>query len=103
MHDSFEPWFKDFRKKATILEIRSERGKQSIVPGSILEGEKVEWEKCIEPFLSYWFSTVLFARNNRKVILFVLFYGIHFFLLAVYVLLTFPDSKSSCFCSKSVY
>ena len=49
MDQSFAPWFNKYRKKATILEIRSERGKQSIVPGSILEGEKVEWEKCIEP------------------------------------------------------
>ena len=49
MHDSFEPWFKDYRKKATILEIRSGHGKQSIAPGSIIDGELVRWDKYIEP------------------------------------------------------
>ena len=49
MHDSFEPWFKDYRKKATILELRSGHGKQSIAPGSIIDGELVRWDNYIEP------------------------------------------------------
>ena len=49
MDQSFAPWFNKYRKKATILEIRSGRGKQSIVPGSIIEDELVEWNRYIEP------------------------------------------------------
>ena len=49
MHDSFEPWFKHYRKEGTILEIRSGQGKQSIAPGSMLEGEEVRWDNYIEP------------------------------------------------------
>ncbi len=49
MHDCFEPWFKDYRKKGTILEIRSGHGKQSIAPGSIIDDENVRWDRFIEP------------------------------------------------------
>ena len=49
MDQSFAPWFNKYRKKATILEIRSGRGKQSIVPGSIIDDELVEWNRYIEP------------------------------------------------------
>ena len=49
MHSSFKPWFKKYRKEATILEIRSGKGKQSIVPGSTIEDEDVRWDKLIEP------------------------------------------------------
>ena len=49
MDQSFAPWFNKYRKKATILQIRSGRGKQSIVPGSIIEDELVEWNRYIEP------------------------------------------------------
>ena len=35
-------------KKSTILEIRSGQGKQSIVPGSIIDGEEVRWDKYEE-------------------------------------------------------
>ena len=49
MDQSFAPWFNKYRKKATILEIRSGKGKQSIVPGSIIEDELVEWNRYIEP------------------------------------------------------
>ena len=45
MHKDFEPWFKNFRKKSTILELRSGKGFQSIVPGSIIDGEEVKWDK----------------------------------------------------------
>ena len=49
MDQSFAPWFNKYRKKATILEIRSGKGKQSIVPGSIIDDELVEWNRYIEP------------------------------------------------------
>ena len=49
MHDCFEPWFKGYRKKGTILEIRSGHGKQSICPGSIIDDENVRWDRFIEP------------------------------------------------------
>ena len=49
MDQSFAPWFNRYRKKATILEIRSGKGKQSIVPGSIIDDELVEWNRYIEP------------------------------------------------------
>ena len=49
MHTSFKPWFDKFRKKATILEIRSGKGKQSIVPGSVIDDEDVRWDRYIEP------------------------------------------------------
>ena len=44
LHKDLEPWFKKFPHKATLIELRSGEGKQSIVPGSTVEGEKVEWE-----------------------------------------------------------
>jgi len=49
MHDDFEPWFNKFRKKGTILEIRSGKGFQSIVPGSVLEDEEVRWDRYKKP------------------------------------------------------
>ena len=48
MHNDFEPWFKKFRKKSTILEIRSGQGFQSIAPGSIIDGEEVSWDRYEE-------------------------------------------------------
>ena len=48
-HKEFENYFKKFEKKSTILELRSGKGKQSIVPGSTLNGEKVVWNKCGNP------------------------------------------------------
>jgi len=41
----FENYFSKFDKKGTILELRSGKGKQSIIPGSIINGEPVEWSK----------------------------------------------------------
>ena len=49
MHKSLELWFKDHRKKATILEIRSGKGLQSIGPGSVIDDEEVRWDRNIEP------------------------------------------------------
>ncbi len=51
MHKSLKSWYDKFRKKATILEIRSGKGFQSIVPGSVVDDEYVEWNKLqkIEP------------------------------------------------------
>ena len=48
MHKDFEPWFKNFRKKSTILELRSGKGFQSVCPGSVLENEDVRWDKYEE-------------------------------------------------------
>ena len=58
MPDCFEYYFKDFRKKGTILELRSGEGKQSIVPGSTLEGEAVTWDQYVEPSI--------FTKDIRK-------------------------------------
>jgi hypothetical protein len=43
LHKDLENWFKNFPHKSTLIELRSGEGKQSIVPGSTVEGEKVEW------------------------------------------------------------
>ena len=40
----FESIYKDFPHGATLIEIRSGKQRQSIVPGSIINGEKVEWD-----------------------------------------------------------
>ena len=66
MHQEFEPWFKKFRKKSTILEIRNGKGFQSIAPGSIIEGEEVRWDRYedIKPYpgnLRKDVETVVFA------------------------------------------
>jgi len=42
--EQFQVYFSDFPHKATLLEVRHGEGKQSIVPGSIVEGEEVKWE-----------------------------------------------------------
>ena len=52
MHKNFEPWFKNFRKKSTILELRSGKGFQSVCPGSVLDDEDVRWDK-LEEFKPY--------------------------------------------------
>ena len=41
--EEFERWCKNFPHGNTLLELRSGSGHQSIVPGSTVEGEKVEW------------------------------------------------------------
>ena len=41
--EEFESWCKNFPHGNTLLELRSGPGHQSIVPGSTVEGEKVEW------------------------------------------------------------
>ena len=48
MHNDFAPWFKNFRKKSTILEIRSGQGLQSIAPGSVIDNEEVRWDRYEE-------------------------------------------------------
>ena len=40
-HKEFESYFNKFEKKGTILELRSGKGKQSIVPGSIINNENM--------------------------------------------------------------
>jgi len=49
MHKSLDTWYKKFKKGNTILEIRSGKGFQSIVPGSLVNDEYVEWSKYQEP------------------------------------------------------
>ena len=41
--EEFERWCKNFPHGQTLLELRSDPGHQSIVPGSTVNGEKVEW------------------------------------------------------------
>jgi hypothetical protein len=48
MHKDFKPYYDRFRKKGTILEIRSGVGYQSVAPGSILDNEDVEWDNYTE-------------------------------------------------------
>ena len=48
MHNDFAPWFNKFRKKSTILEVRSGQGFQSIAPGSIIDNEEVRWDRYEE-------------------------------------------------------
>ena len=43
LHKDLENWFKKFPHRSTLIELRSGEGKQSVVPGSTVEGEKVEW------------------------------------------------------------
>ena len=40
----FESIYADFAHGATLIEIRAGKQRQSIVPGSVINGEKVEWE-----------------------------------------------------------
>ena len=41
----FESIYKDFPHGATLIEIRSGKSRQSIVPGSVINGEDVEWDR----------------------------------------------------------
>jgi transposase len=43
LHKDLEKYFKDLPHGATIIECRSGSDKQTIVPGSIIDGEKVQW------------------------------------------------------------
>ncbi len=49
MHKTLKPFYDKFRKKGTILEIRSGKGLQSIAPGSVIDDEEVRWDRYIEP------------------------------------------------------
>ena len=49
MHKTLKPFYDKFRKKGTILEIRSGKGLQSIAPGSVIDDEEVRWDRFIEP------------------------------------------------------
>jgi len=43
LHPDLEKYFKGYPHEATIIECRSGVDKQSIMPGSIIEGEEVKW------------------------------------------------------------
>ena len=48
MPKELESYYKDFPHGACLCEIRSGSGHQSIVPGSVIDKEKVEWNKYAE-------------------------------------------------------
>ncbi|MBC8295575.1 MAG: bifunctional DNA primase/polymerase, partial [Pelagibacterales bacterium] len=72
----FESYYESFPHKACLIEIRSGKDKQSIVPGSKIEGEDVEWN-LLEGIAPY-------SRDANKDISKVAF--------SAAVLIMFPDS-----------
>ena len=71
LHDDLEKYFKNNIHGATIIECRSGEDKQTIVPGSVIGGEKIEWKvfEGISPYPGNLFkdiSKVAFASGSSQ-------------------------------------
>jgi len=60
LHDDLEKYFKNNIHGATIIECRSGEDKQTIVPGSVIGGEKIEWKvfEGISPYPGNLFKDI---------------------------------------------